>query len=127
MPPVKQPFWLPSGPQSTHPTVQISRATSDLTLENRLLKKRMARPLCKGIFGRHLGSASTYPVSGLTPAKMGSARPDSHKANGDEHDIFNQDVRTPVRPLCHLSSTSTDIGSDPALPDRYLAIRSWRD
>ena len=42
---------------------------------------------------------------------MGSARPGPHKARGVEHHIFNQAAETPVRPLCHLSFTSTDFVS----------------
>jgi hypothetical protein len=50
-------------------------------------------------------------VSGLricVLAKMGSARSGPHKVRGVEHHIFSQAAETPVRPLCHLSTTSTD-------------------
>jgi transposase len=45
---------------------------ADLTLENRLLKKRMARPVCKGVDrAPNDQSASTYPASeDFLPAKM---------------------------------------------------------
>ena len=41
----------------------LKEALADLTLENRLLKKRMARPACKRILRFSDQSASTYTVS----------------------------------------------------------------
>ena len=50
----------------------LKEVVADLTLENRLLKKRMARPVCKGVF--EIGCCSVcVNVSGLeelTPAMM---------------------------------------------------------
>jgi hypothetical protein len=70
-------------------------------------------------------------VSGLRVralAKMGSARSGPHKARGVDHHIFNQATGTPVRPLSHLSFTSTDLarGSGvgrPLLGDQ--AVTAW--
>jgi transposase len=43
----------------------LKEVVADLTLENRLLKKRMARPVRKGVVLRLAAdqSASTYPAS----------------------------------------------------------------
>lgn len=50
----------------------LKEVVADLTLENRLLKKRMARPVRKWFSTPWSNqSASTYPVSGsILPAKM---------------------------------------------------------
>lgn len=44
-------------------TRALKEAVADLMLENRLLKKRMARPVCKRILRHSEQSASTYTVS----------------------------------------------------------------
>lgn len=45
-------------------TAALKEGVADLTLENRLLKKRMARPVCKGDLRLTANqSASTYPAS----------------------------------------------------------------
>jgi hypothetical protein len=48
-------------------------------------------------------------LKGRALAKMGSARSRPHKVRGVEHHIFGQAAGTPVRPLSHLSFTSTDL------------------
>ena len=50
----------------------LKEVVADLTLENRLLKKRMARPVCKG-FDRERRRSVCFNASGLggcPPAKM---------------------------------------------------------
>ena len=48
-------------------TAALKEVVADLTLENRLLKKRMARPVCKGSLRLAADqSASTYPASKLS-------------------------------------------------------------
>ena len=70
-------------------------------------QKTYGPPRPQDDFEWHDGSASTYPVSRIfAPAKMGSARSDPNKLRGAKHHIFGQDLGTPVRPLCHLSSPS---------------------
>lgn len=61
------------------------------------VKKRMARPACKG-FLTASQSAPTYPVSGqiIVPGQDGAfARTDPHKAVGVGRHFFDQDHGTP--------------------------------
>ena len=63
----------------------LKEVVADLTLENRLLKKRMARPVRKGSLPRLAAdqSASTYPASeGVSRPRWRYARAGPHKAFG---------------------------------------------
>jgi transposase len=66
-------------------------------------KKRMARPVCK-VRQWRVWSASTYPVSGVSLAKMDSARLGPNKDSGVEHHIFVQTSEPPVD-RCAISSS----------------------
>ncbi|MBN8926195.1 MAG: hypothetical protein J0H19_06190 [Rhodospirillales bacterium] len=74
----------------------------------------MARPVCKDDSDGVLVCINVSGLRACTLAKMGSARLGPHKDCDVEHHIFNQAAATPVRPLSHLFSTSTDFlrGSD---------------
>ena len=52
----------------------LKEVVADLTLENRLLKKRMARPVCKCFVKLAHQPAPTYPVSGTYPGQDGAPR-----------------------------------------------------
>ena len=95
---------------------ELHRLLGKKAMENELLREAVSRAQAQKTYGPprpqddfewHDGSASTYPVSRIfAPAKMGSARSDPNKLRGAKHHIFGQDLGTPVRPLCHLSSPS---------------------
>ena len=75
----------------------LKECVADLTLENRLLKKRMARPACKRLFD---GCSVCANVSGLgaviVPGQDGAfARTNPHKDFGVERHFFPQDFGTP--------------------------------
>ena len=61
----------------------LKEAVADLTLENRLLKKRMARPDCKRIFGELSVCVNVYGMSAMEPLpRWRSARVGPHKTHG---------------------------------------------
>jgi len=82
----------------------LKEVVADLTLENRLLKKRMARPFCKGKNRWRFGSASTYPVSDrlIWPRWVPRGR-SLIKPSVTSTTFLTRLSRPPVRPLCHLS------------------------
>jgi hypothetical protein len=82
-------------------------------------KKRMARPACKGDLRWHAGLQQRIRSQGCSLAKMDPAHHGPHKDDGVEHHIFDQAAAMPVRPLRHLTDTSTDLFSD----ELSLALR----
>lgn len=80
----------------------LKEAVADLTLENRLLKKRMARPPARGFLRCSEQSASTYTVSWACPwPRWTSARLEPHKHVGTGCAIFLIGIskrRSTVRP-----------------------------
>jgi transposase len=76
---------------------QLKEALAEATLENRLLKKRMARPVGKRF--QQFGVAVCTNVSGLEaepPPRWRSARSDPHKRVGVCRHLFDQDFGTPI-------------------------------
>jgi transposase len=53
----------------------LKECVADLTLENRLLKKRMAHPVCKGNVGRRAGLHQRIRSQGSGPGQDGSRAP----------------------------------------------------
>jgi transposase len=49
----------------------LKEVVADLTLENRLLKKRMARPVCKGVFERRVRVCINVSGLRLAPGQDG--------------------------------------------------------